>query len=82
MPLGRSIHMNGLMKKYRESLANTPGPVDKESIPKVRIDYKGLLKFAKEKGVTPADLSFEETLPFMTELVEGELDKVAAIAAG
>ena len=74
--------MSGLMKKYKESLASTPGSVDKESIPKVRIDYKGLIKLAKEKGVTPAELSFEETLPFMTELVKGELEKVAAIAAG
>lgn len=70
------------MKNYKESLANTPGPVSKESIPKVRIDYKGLLEFAKKRGVTPADLSFEDTLPFMTELSEGELDKVAAITAG
>lgn len=69
------------MKKYKDSLMATPGPVPTESIPKVRIDYKGLIAYARKKGVYPADLSFEETLPFMTELVPGELLKVAQIAS-
>ena len=77
----RGIPMIGQTKKYKESLAATPGPVTNEFIPKVRIDYKGLLEFAKKKGVSPSDLSFEETLPFMTELVPGELEKVKAITS-
>ena len=69
------------IKRYKDSLMATPGPVPTESIPKVRIDYKGLIAYARKKGVCPTELSFEETLPFMTELVPGELLKVAQIAS-
>ena len=72
--------MNGQMKKYSESLSQTPGPVPPESIPKVKIDYEGLISYARDKGVTPAELSFEESARYMTELVPGEMKKVREIS--
>lgn len=45
------------MQNYRESLANTPGPILLKDIPKMVIDYRGLIKYAREKGVQPAMLS-------------------------
>ena len=71
-----------MQRRYKESQKNTPGPVDPESLPRVRINYKRLLAYAKEKGCAPADLSFEESKPFMEELVPGEFEKVKAIMEG
>ena len=58
--------MNGLMKRYRESLARTPGPVLAKDIPDVRIDLRGLSTYAKERGVQPAELSDEEKRCFLS----------------
>ena len=54
--------MSGLMKNYNftrylEALENTRMQAP---IRKVKIDYKALLKYAKEKGVQPCDLEKEE----------------------
>ena len=68
-----------IIKAYVESVMKTPGPPPNDEIPKVRIDYKGLLAYAEEKCVTPEELSFEETLPFLEELKEGELEKVKEV---
>lgn len=68
-----------MKKKYEESIANTPGPVSLDDIPKVIIDYKGLLSYAKEKGCKPDELSFDELKTFAEELVPGELEKVKEI---
>ena len=57
--------MLGQMKRYKTSLANTPGPVAFEDIPNIKIDMKGLLAYAKEKGVEPAYLSDEEKERFI-----------------
>lgn len=58
--------MNGLMKRYRESLARTPGPVLAKDIPDMRIDLRGLSAYAKERGVQPAELSDEEKRRFLS----------------
>lgn len=39
--------MNGQMKKYMESLSRTPGPIMPSQIPKVKLDMKGMVKYAK-----------------------------------
>ncbi len=59
--------MSGLMKnynftRYMESLENTRMQAP---IRKVKIDYKALLKYAKEKGVQPCDLEKEEQEKFV-----------------
>jgi len=59
--------MSGLMNKhyftrYMESLEDTRMQAP---IRKVKIDYKALLKYAKEKGVQPCDLEKEEQERFV-----------------
>ena len=59
--------MSGLMKNYNftrylEALENTRMQAP---IRKVKIDYKALLKYAKEKGVQPCDLEKEEQERFV-----------------
>ena len=58
--------MNGQMmnyKRYHESLANTAEPSN--GIPKLKIDYDGLIAYAKEKHVSPNELSDEEKARFV-----------------
>ena len=59
--------MSGLMNKhyftrYMESLEETRMQAP---LRKVKIDYKALLKYAKEKGVQPCDLEKEEQERFV-----------------
>lgn len=54
--------MNEQMKKYKESLGITPGPILPSQIPKVKLDMRGLVKYAKERGITPIDLTKEEKI--------------------
>lgn len=44
---------------YRSSL-NCPKPIMLSQLPDVRIDYRGLINYAREAGKTVADLSDEE----------------------
>lgn len=57
--------MNGLMKKYNDSLLNTPEPVLLSQITK-KVDLRGLIKYAKNKGLHVAQLSEKEKLPFIS----------------
>ena len=53
--------MNGQMmnySKYAESVKNTPYYTG--NIPSVKIDYRGLIAYARKKGVSVHDLSDEE----------------------
>ena len=57
--------MNGLtmrysMKKYKESLRNTPEPIPLEKLPKIKMDLVGLSKYASAKGIRVSELSEEE----------------------
>lgn len=58
--------MNGQMQKYKDSLSKTPGPILLKDMPSVSIDYRGLVKYAKAKGVEPGSLSKEEKAKFCT----------------
>lgn len=57
--------MNGPMKKYKESLVNMPDPILLSQCPKIRLDLKGLLQYAKEKGVKVIELSEKEKAAFI-----------------
>ncbi|MDE7284379.1 MAG: hypothetical protein K2N85_12490 [Lachnospiraceae bacterium] len=59
--------MNGQMKKYKESLANMPGPILLSQCPKVRMDLRGLMQYAKEKGVKVIELTEKEKSAFIKE---------------
>ena len=62
--------MNGLMtsysiKKYKESLRNTPEPIAFDQLPKIKMDLVGLSKYASAKGVKVSELSEKEKSMFM-----------------
>ncbi len=59
--------MNGLMSKYKKSLLNTPKPVVPSELAKIKIDLKGLLAYAKEKKISPAELSDKEKARFIVQ---------------
>ena len=58
--------MNGVKNfnwaRYKESLENTQMP---KEIRRVRVDYKAMISYAKEKGVRPYDLTDEEMERFV-----------------
>ncbi len=60
--------MNGPMlnsnQKYQNSLKNMSSPVYFSQLPKVKMDLKGLSQYAKNKGVTVAELTEEEKNKF------------------
>lgn len=60
--------MNGLVKRYKESLDTTPAPVMPSQIVNTRLDFKGLLAYAKSKKISPVELSDEEKLQFVVML--------------
>ena len=57
--------MNGLMSRYRESLANTPKPIMPSQLANTKLDLKGLLAYAKAKNVSPASLTEAEKKRFV-----------------
>lgn len=56
--------MTGQMRRYRESLKQTPAPVMPSQV-KGKLDLRGLMDYAKSKGVKVAQLAEEEKLAFM-----------------
>lgn len=58
--------MNGLMTRYKESLAKTPKPVPFGEI-KGRMDYRGLLAYAKSQVKKVSDLTLQEKKKFYSE---------------
>lgn len=58
--------MNGQMMNYKLPLSASLKPILPSELPKIRIDYKGLLKYAKEKGVKVIDLSDKEKEQFIS----------------
>lgn len=58
--------MSGQMMNYKISLRNSMNPIMPSELPDVRIDYKGLLEFAKQKGVRVIELTEEEKNRFVT----------------
>ena len=56
--------MTGQMKRYRESLKETPEPILLSQI-QTNMDLRGLMKYAKEKGKKVMELSEEERRSFI-----------------
>ena len=46
-------------------MAATPGPVLPKDLPDITVDYRGLLAYAAQKGVEPADLTEAEKNRFL-----------------
>ena len=62
--------MYGQMKKYRESLTNTPEPIMPSQLPQVVLDLKGMMEYAKSIGKKVVELSDEEKNRFVKESPE------------
>lgn len=63
--------MNGQMMsydKYYMALKDMPQPVPFIELPKVKMDFRAILKYAKEKNLNPNDLSMEEREKFVTHM--------------
>lgn len=58
--------MNGQRMNYKSSLNTSAKPIMPSELPKVMIDYKGLLNYAKQKGVRVIDLPDSEKNRFVT----------------
>ena len=56
--------MTGQMKRYRESLKNTPEPILLSQID-TKMDLRGLMAYAKERGMKVAELSEQERMSFV-----------------
>ena len=59
--------MNGQMRRYKESLEKMPDPILLSQCPKVRLDLRGLMQYAKEKGVKVVELTEIEKAAFINE---------------
>ena len=59
--------MTGQMRRYKESLAKMSDPVLLSQCPKVRLDLRGLMRYAKEKGVKVTDLTEKEKAVFIKD---------------
>lgn len=75
--MGKTLNLSfaeaeGELKDYCESLARKVKPAPPEASTKIMIDYEGVISYAKEKGVHPSKLSFEEYEQFMREVFPGE----------
>ena len=59
--------MNGQMRRYKESLAKTPDPILLSQCKKIKLDLRGLMQYAKEKGVKVIELTEKEKAAFIKE---------------
>ena len=57
--------MNGQMKRYKESLKNTPKPILPSQLQRTKLDLKGLLVYAKSKNMSPALLTDSEKAEYL-----------------
>ena len=56
--------MTGQMTKYKESLKHMPEPIMLSQIQK-KLDLRGLMKYAKKKGLKVSQLTNEEKNRFL-----------------
>lgn len=69
--------MIGQMTSYKESLTTTPYR-DYSPLLSIKIDYKKLIAYAKEKGVSPSELSDDERNQF---IANSDMKKIREIRA-
>ena len=53
-------------KKYHEMLETMPDPTEAPDAPRIKVDLRGALAYARQKGVDTADLTDAEKQMFMT----------------
>ena len=53
------------MKRYKESLAKTPEPILLSQCPKIKMDLRGMMKYAKSQGKKVVELTEKEKQLFM-----------------
>lgn len=59
--------MNGQMRRYKESLAKMSEPILLSQSPKIKLDLRGLMQYAKKKGVKVIELTEKEKAMFVKE---------------
>lgn len=57
--------MNGQMKRYKASLEKTPEPIMLSQCPQMKLDLRGLMKYAKSQGKKVIDLTDGEKKLFI-----------------
>ena len=57
--------MNGLMKIYGESQVNTPEPILLSQCPQIKMDLRGMMKYAKSIGKKVVELTEDEKKQFI-----------------
>ena len=57
--------MNGQMKRYRESLARTPEPILLSQCPRIILDLRGMMKYAKSNRKKVIELTEDERKHFI-----------------
>ena len=62
--LWRCMIMTGQMTKYKESLTHMPEPIMLSQIQR-KVDLRGLMNYAKEKGIRVTQLTNEEKNRFL-----------------
>lgn len=71
--------MNGQMKSYRnyiESVKATPRPWLYEERPQIKMDLRGLVKYAHSKGTSVSELSDAEKQKFIINASINEVNKI------
>lgn len=48
-----------------------PQPVPFAELPKVKMDFRGILRYAKEHGLDPNELSMEEREKYCHKIING-----------
>ena len=67
--------MSGQIKNYKSSLSSTCYK-DYSPLLGINIDYNGVIKYARSKGVAPADLSDDEKNMFIKNSDMAEINKL------
>lgn len=57
--------MNGQMKRYRESLTRTSEPILLSQCPQIKLDLRGMMKYAKSNRKKVMELTEDEKKPFI-----------------
>ena len=57
--------MNGQMKRYKQSLANTPEPILLSQCPQIKMDLRGMMRYAKSIGKKVVELTDDEKRMFI-----------------
>ena len=53
-------------KRYLELLADVPDISEMKNVNKIKVDLRGVREYARQKGMSAADLSDQEKQMFMT----------------